>query len=106
MRNEIDEREPEECIAAIIEFEEHMHRDGTVTRFVVRLCRADGQVVPLCVASTDRVVALVHEMNPSEVYFHLTDREARDAMLRAFDTYDVNVDASEQQMQQRRTTLH
>ena len=97
-------REPEECVAAIIESAEHMQRDGTVTRFVVHLRRADGQVVPICVASTDQVIELVRDMNPAKVSLHLAHGEVRDAMLRAFTTYHVNVDASEQQIQRR--TLH
>ena len=105
MRLEIDEREPEECVAAVIESEERAHRDGTVTHFVVHLRRADGQEIPINVASTDEAIELVRSMNPEKISLRVVDGEARDAMLRAFGSDDVDVDAPKQQTQQRRT-LH
>jgi hypothetical protein len=92
------ERDPEECVAAVIE------SDGTVRHFVVLLRRADGQEIPINVASTDEAIELVRSMNPEKISLRVVDGEARDAMLRAFHTYDVDVDASKQQTQRR--TLH
>jgi hypothetical protein len=90
------EREPEECVSAIVE-SEHTH-------FVVYLRRADGREVPINVASTDEAIELVRSMNPERISIRVVEGEARAAMLNAFHTYDVD-DASEQQTQQRRT-LH
>ena len=90
------EREPEECVSAIVE-SEHAH-------FVVYLRRADGREVPINVASTDEAIELVRSMNPEKISIRVVDGEARAAMLRAFHTYDVDVDASKQTQQQR--TLH
>lgn len=86
------ERDPEECVDAIVE--DHVHAG-----FVVHLGRADGAPVPpIFVGTTARAIELVLEMNPARIHLRVAAGEARDAMLAAF--VDVEVERTQ------RPTLH
>lgn len=100
MQIETDERDPAECVSATVIDHAHTHRDGSVTRFVVYLCRADGEAVPVHVATLARVIELVGEMNPATIRLRVTDGEDRDALLVAFGGDDAN------EHQQYKYTLH
>lgn len=53
---------PEECVSAIVE----RGRDARALLVVLR--RADGQDVPIHVASTEQAIELLREMNPERIY--------------------------------------
>jgi len=90
MLTEADDQDPAECISAAIETQEHTHRNGVVTRFIVYLRRADGENVPICVETTDQAIELVRSMNPARICVRVDNAEDRGALLRAFIYADVD----------------
>ena len=89
-----DERDPLECVSAAVETQEHVHRDGLLTCFVVRLRRADGEDVPICVETTDQAIELVNETNPAKIHLRVDDAEARRVLLDGLAAHVVVDEAS------------
>ena len=83
MLSDETERAPEECIGARIEARVVRHTNGSLTGLLVTLHRADGEDVPIYVATLAGAIELVRSMNPPHVTIR-ADGGARRALFDAF----------------------